>query len=729
MRKLLLPALLCCFVCPARADNANDMARLAEATLKTYHAADRATYLDNLFRMQFVAGRYADSARTIELMHEPVRNKQYGMLALALVRQRGAHVSFADAFAGQFRAMVRPMDDKTSALVLRLFNVSPTGGLSLLINQTALKRDLSTARRGHDTTAIIRAYQIEQSYRMIAPLVTALVAEEDARRYIVTRDIQVKTPDGAIVCALVVRPRDAKRRPTLMEFSIYADVMSATSEALRSASNGYAGVAGFSRGKLCSPGEAVPYEHDGADADTLIDWIARQPWSDGRVGLFGASYDGFTAWAALKHKPAAVKAIMTAVAAAPGIDVPTEGGVTLSFSYYWPFYVTGNKTLDGWAFDDHARWNKLDRDWYKSGRPYVDLEKFDRGPNPIWDRWIAHPDYDAYWQATIPYGREFAAIDIPVLMTTGYYDGGEIGALYYFAEHHRHRPDAEQYLVIGPYTHATGNRGTVDVLGETQRVLSGYTLDPAALQDFGALRYQWFDHIFKGTPKPTLLANKVNFEVMGANIWRHAPSLSAMAPEKITFHLDRNSLTDGPVKSHAIVQTIDLTDRSDADRVPVGGDTIDTKIDLWNCIEFVSKPFDKPVELDGAFAGRLEFEINKRDFDFAVQLYELTKDGKYVSLSWYITRASYARDRTHRHFFVPGVPQTIDFTATRLIARRFAAGSRLVAVIGLLRQPDEDINFGTGKPVRFESAADAGRPLSVRWSSSSTLTIPVRLSS
>ncbi len=126
----------------------------------------------------------------------------------------------------------------------------------------------------------------------------------------------------------------------------------------------------------------MPYEHDGADADTLIAWIVRQPWSDGRVGLFGASYDGFTTWAALKHKPAAVKAIMTAVTAAPGVDVPTEGGITQNFSYYWPFYVTDNKTLDGEAFEDRARWNKVSRDWYKSGRPYADLEKFGRVPNP-----------------------------------------------------------------------------------------------------------------------------------------------------------------------------------------------------------------------------------------------------------------------------------------------------------------------------------------------------------
>ena len=44
------------------------------------------------------------------------------------------------------------------------------------------------------------------------------------------------------------------------------------------------------------------------------------------------------------------------------------------------------------------------------------------------------------------------ALDIPVLTTTGYYDGGQLGALHTFAQHQRHRPGAEHYLVVGPYS-------------------------------------------------------------------------------------------------------------------------------------------------------------------------------------------------------------------------------------------------------------------------------------
>src|SRR5438445_8791165 len=63
--------------------------------------------------------------------------------------------------------------------------------------------------------------------------------------------------------------------------------------ARQTASNGYAGVVGFTRGKACSPDKPVPYLHDGSDASALIDWITAQAWSDGRVGMFGGSYEGF----------------------------------------------------------------------------------------------------------------------------------------------------------------------------------------------------------------------------------------------------------------------------------------------------------------------------------------------------------------------------------------------------------------------------------------------------
>src|SRR2546426_2454590 len=534
---------------------------------------------------------------------------------------------------------------------------------------------------------------------------------------------------------MVVRQRSVARRlPALLNFTIYADSESNLVDARRAASNGYVGVIGFTRGKMCSPDQPVPYEHDGSDAAALIDWIAAQPWSDGRVGMHGGSYEGFTQWAAAKHMPKALKTIIPAVAVAPGIDVPMDGNLFLSFVYPWPFYTTNSKALDDTTYFNFARWNRLNHDWYLSGRPYRDLDKIDGTPNPIFDEWIAHPTYDSYWQSMIPYENDFARINIPVLQTAGYYYGGPGAALYYLMQHYKYTPRAEHYLVIGPYDHVLGQRGLVNALGDTIYEVGGYKVDPVALTDFGELRYQWFDYIFKGAPRPALLKDKINYEVMGANEWKHAPSIAAMSNQALRYYLialrvgENYRLTErNPETTTTVVQNIDLGDRTDADRRSPGGGIVDSAIDTWNGIAFVSNPLMSPIETSGLFSGRLEFITNKKDFDINISLYELTSKNEYVLLSTYWTRASAMGDLVNRRLLTPGVREHLDFKSVRLTSRRMQPGSRIVVSINVIKQPGMQINYGTGKDVSDETIADAKEPLWIRWFGDTFVEVPIRL--
>lgn len=731
---------------------------LAGELIASFRDPDRGTQLDNLFRFQLVAEKYVDAAASLGELRVlrgsgsssqyGTTNLQYEIFARAKAREMQGGMSFEDAFQTTFRSVLGGLDDRAAAMLVRMLVSEDMGGLSLIIDQTALrqeiKKELERQKGAHtialaDALRLIRTYQVQTSYRAFLSLTPALVSEDDRRRYDIAQDVAVRTPDGAIVCALIVRQRAAvaARLPTLLQFTIYADPRTSMSEARRSAANGYVGAVGYSRGKACSPGDAVPMEYDGTDAAALIDWISAQPWSDGRVGMFGGSYNGFTQWAAAKHKPKALKALMPSVTLAPGIDVPTEGSIVQSPSYYWPFYVASGPGLNGAAFEDQARWQRMYKEWYASGRAYKDLEKIDGTPNPIWDRWVSHPDYDEYWQNMIPYQKEFASVDLPVLTTTGYYDGGQGGAIYYFQQHHLFRPTAEHYLLIGPYSHITGQRGTIDLLGDEQKSLGGYELDPAAQINIGEIRYQWFDYIFKGAPKPAILGDQVNYEVMGANTWRHAPSLAAMGAQRVRYYLSRTSATAGyeltrrkPNAANSIRQTVDLADRSDVDREFSGssaaGDLLSRSIDLHNRLKFVTEPFAKSTELSGLFSARLAFTTNKRDFDFSVQLYELMPSGEFMQLSWYLARASYVKDMSHRHLLIPGRPQELAFESARVTSRLIHPGSRLIAVLGIVKQPNHQINYGTGKDVSVETIADAHSPLTVDWGASSYIEVPVR---
>lgn len=718
------------------------MPTLASEVIASYRDEDRARYLDTLFRLQIVAGEYAEASKTLTLLRalpaERVSPQAraayllYEVFAETRSVQSSDGAAFDEALQQSLRKRLASLDDRNSAMVIRALGADQSAirqTLADAVQQQKAHTSLSLA----DALFLIRSYQVDQAFRKLGPLAAPLQAEEDRRRYLIDDNIRVKTPEGATLCALVVRPRSISGRlPALMLFTIYSGPFN-LGEARRTASNGYVGVVGYSRGKGCSPDQPVAFEHDGVDADALIDWISRQSWSDGRVGMYGGSYTGFTQWAALKHMPRALKAIMPSVAGAPGIDTPMEGGVHQSFNYYWPLYTTSNHDLDNNALNDRARWNRLNRNWYVSGKSYRSLDIIDGTPNPVWDRWLEHPGYDSYWQSMIPYGREFARIDIPVLTTTGYYDGAQVSALYYFTQHRKYRPNGEHYLVIGPYDHFSGQRGTVDALGDSNSFLQGYNLDPVAQINIGELRYEWFDYVFKGRPKPALLKDKVNYEVMGANVWKHAPTIAAMANRVLRFHLSSARSGDTyhlslsrPAGGSFISQQVDFSDRTDVDRVSPSNGIVDKHLDTWNGLAFESDPLKQSTEISGLFSGQLDFIANKKDMDFSIQLYELTPQGEYVQLSYYLARASYARDRSHRQLLTAGTRQRLQFISGRLTSRLFQTGSRLVMVLSIVKQPDIEINYGTGKDVSNETIADARKPLMIKWCGDSFIDIPVR---
>lgn len=456
----------------------------------------------------------------------------------------------------------------------------------------------------------------------------------------------------------------------------------------------------------------------------MIDWIAAQPWNDARVGMYGGSYSGYTQWAALKYRPKALKAIATSATTAPGIDVPMEGGIFLNFMVPWPLYTASNRSLDDARYGDTRRWAKLNRDWYASGRSYRELPAIDGSANPVFAKWLQHSDYDAYWKAMIPQGEEFAGIDIPVLATTGYFDGAQIGALHYFREHLRQRPDADHTLLVGPYEHFTMQTGVPPAV-------QGYAVDPSARIDLQGLRLAWFDHVLKGAPEPELLAGRVNWQVMGADAWRHASTLDAMATRTQRLYLvpDETSGTNAlsmQVQPQAIaIQRVDFSDRGDADWT-LPPNVVNKTIDPRQGLVFAGAPLRRDTELSGAFSGALDFTVNKRDVDVAIGVYELNAKGEYLDLAYWQQRASYNTDRRQRHLLQPGVAQRLVVKDTRLIGRKLAAGSRIVVTLGVIKQPDRQLNLGSGKDPSGETISDAAEPLEIRWCGSSYLDLPVR---
>lgn len=703
---------------------------LVDTLITERSAATRPAELTTLLRLQLAGGRFEDAEATIQRLgalyqpREPHRARglvPWRIYARAMrYEQQGQAPS--QALARAFDELYGRLPDREAVDVLPLYtaNINRLREAQRQAAEACENRAVDECPGGAD---LIAARQALRVWEYLLPASQPLIAADLERRFIVERGLMVRTPDGAQIATTVIRPRgNASTRATaILNFTIYAREDWAVSDAAKMAAYGYAGVVSFSRGKGDSAGPATPYVHDGDDAVAVINWIATQTWSDGRVGMIGGSYNASVAWAAAQRRPAALRAIATHASNAPGIDTPMRGGVFQNFTYSWPLYVTNTRGLDEYNYGDRSRWSALNRTWYISGRPYRDLERIDGQPNPIFQTWLDHPDYDAYWQSLSPSAEEFAAIDIPVMVQTGYFDGGVIGALHYMREHLRNRPSADHRLLIGPYHHTAMTAGV-------QANFAGQDIDAAALLDLQSVRLQWFDHVFRGAPLPRLLNDRVNYQVMGTNRWRHAPGLEAMANQRLRLHLsgqrdgERYALSERRVQTSAAPElVVDFADRSDVD-FEGSYDELDTR----NALLFATAPIDRPMEVVGAFSGRFDITINKRDVDLSVILFEQRADGQYIALASYLTRASYQANRSQRTLLEPGQAHTLAFESDTLIGRRIERGSRIVALIGVPRSQDLQINYGTGGDVGAESIADAGEPLRVVWGPESYLELGLR---
>lgn len=709
------------------------MRDLAERLLPVYQDLDSDRYLSNLSALQMVAGDYASAYVSRQTLRErrrradsarPVsRSLIFDIYAYARSVEAETGASFAQAFTRSFRDVIPRLNDQDAYTVTRWFETPlPTFREAL---EKAFDQQRPTDSIGQSAAVqLIWKYLAYDAYRTFGPLVDLLDAEDDRRRYTVENGVLIETSDGASISALLVRPTSlSDPLPTLLEFT-NSDAQNYAKEC---AAHGFAAVVAYSRGKGKSTGDLVPFEQEGEDARAVIAWIAKQSWSDGRVGMYGEGYSGFTAWAAAKRKPPELRAITTSVPTAPGIDVPMGGGIHQSSAYRWSLCMTSSKDSVVLSCDDDAPWRALDEAWYVSGRRYRDLGRLNKEPNPIFIRWLNHPSYDLYWQKMLPYREEFAHIDIPVLTMAGYFAASEPGALYYFTQHTRYNRHADHTLLIGPYDDGAMQRGA-------SAMLHGYQVDAAAMVDFHELRYLWFDHVLKGGALPPILKDRVNYEVMGANEWQHAPSLEAMATGSLRFYLGASASGEGqrltlhkPTHPAFAAQAMSFTDRKDAAWTPPT-EIISKSLATQHGAMYVSEPLAKPIEFDGLFSGRLDFTVNKMDLDLNITLYELLPSGDYVRLfsPTYEFRASYAADRVHRHLLKAGERQVLNFKSERITSRQIQAGSRLVMVLALNKRPDREINYGTGNDVSEDSIADGAIPLKLRWYGDSYIDIPIR---
>src|SRR5207302_105428 len=188
------------------------------------------------------------------------------------------------------------------------------------------------------------------------------------------------------------------------------------------------------RGRGNSSGEFEPFANEPRDGHDVVEWLAKQPFCDGKVAMWGGSYAGFDQWATAKEFPPHLATIVPAAAAHPGLDYPSTQNVGLTYDMQWYTLTSGHAAQDN-LFADQKFWRTKFLDAYKKHIPFKSLDSFVGNPSLNFQRILKHPVIDAYYDAVVPTREQFQKITLPILTITAQYDGDELGALSYYRDH------------------------------------------------------------------------------------------------------------------------------------------------------------------------------------------------------------------------------------------------------------------------------------------------------
>jgi hypothetical protein len=492
------------------------------------------------------------------------------------------------------------------------------------------------------------------------------------------------------------------------------------------ASHGYAFALVDVRGRGNSGGEFEPFANDPRDGYDVVEWLAKQPFCDGKIAMWGGSYAGFDQWATAKEFPPHLATIVPAAAAHPGLDYPSTQNVGLTYDMQWYTLTSGRAAQDN-LFADQKFWRTKFLDAYKKHIPFKSFDSFVGNPSLNFQRILKHPVVDAYYDAMVPTREQFQKITLPILTITAQYDGDELGALSYYRDHLANAsPEAraKHFLVIGPWDHA-GTRTPTDEV-------AGVKFGPAAVVDLNDLHRQWYDWTMKNGPRPQFLKNQVAYYLLapgnsGANgEWKYANSFETLVANPQSFHLDsKNGDANGVFRSASLTEkranegsdtfTYDPLDTTRGETV----DGIDPKektagIDQTYALSigkdglvYHTEPLPKEMPLIGCPAVTLWLSIDTPDVDLSAHLYEIQPDGTSIVL-WSDTRRLRYRDSLREAKLVkPGEIVRCDFNPGLFVARRLMKGSRLRLVVSSPNSTQWQKNYCSGGVVAEETAKDA----------------------
>lgn len=495
----------------------------------------------------------------------------------------------------------------------------------------------------------------------------------------VTPGALIPMRDGVTLSTDLYLPSGVGKAPVILIRTPYKKEMEEF-EGWYYARRGYAVAIQDVRGRFASQGQWEPFVHEAKDGYDTIEWLARQKWSSGRVGMIGASYEGWVQWAAAGLRPPHLAAMIPNVSPPdPFHNMPFDHGcLWLLPSLEWGLRVETNATgeLSGEIEEANSRRNIPQ---LVTSLPVIDLDKAVLGKQSMWWRqWMAHPSPDAYWSTAM---FRLKDINVPVFHQSGWFDGDGIGSKlnYLGMAANRH---ANQKLTIGPWEHTD----------TAVRLSQKRDFGSEAAVDLQREYLRWFDHWLKGMDNGIMQEPRVSLFVMGANRWLRGETYPL--PET---KFEKLYLTGGGKLSFAPPASGEAPDRYVYDP---GDPTPDDRAsgERKDTVVYTTEPFDKPLTIAGPLSAVLYAASSARDTDWFVHVMDVDENGKRSRL-WSNgsggIRARYRNSATHASPIVPGTiyEYKIDLWHTGVA---LAAGHRLRVEISSAAFPTFERNLNTG---------------------------------